>query len=108
MKLQFKKIGYFADENSARYEAIVNEHFKVRVFKDFYMKGFRYEFLTNDGYDLDSLNGDLLSTFWNKATKKEAINEVTNILLDKKLFSEIEKKAIYVTNLMSEYLIKNK
>lgn len=103
MKLQYKKVGWFADEMSARYEAVVNENIKVRLFKDAYMNGFRFEFLTSNSYDLGNITGDYLSTFWDKATKKQAINRVFEILSDTECFIEIEQKAIEVKNTMSKY-----
>ena len=94
--LVFKKIGWFADEMSARYEADFNENIKVRIFKDYYFNGFRFEFLTSNGYTLDELNGDYLSSFWSKATKKETITRVNEILRDTECFRQINNKAIFV------------
>jgi hypothetical protein len=103
MKLNYKKVGWFADEISARYEADVSENIKVRLFKDAYTQGFRFAFLTSNSYNLENITGDYLSTFWNKATKKEAMNRVTEILSDRICFAEIEQKAIEVKNRMSKY-----
>jgi len=101
--LQFKNTGRFADELSARYEAEVNGNIKVRIFKDAYMNGFRFEFLTSNGYGLGSLTGDYLSTFWNKATKKEVVEKLKQILSDEECFAEINEKAIAVKNTMVMY-----
>ena len=99
--LKFKKTGWFADEDSARYEAIVNEYFKVRVYKDGYFeKGFRFNFLTLDDFDLDTVTGDFLSTFWSKATKKDAIKRVEEIINDEECITTINNHAKYVSNLM--------
>ncbi len=103
MKLQFKNVGWFADEMSARYEADVNENIKVRLFKDAYMNGFRFEFLTSNSYALGNITGNYLATFWDKATKKQAINRVLEILYNTECFIEIEQKAIEVKNTMSKY-----
>jgi hypothetical protein len=101
--LKFSKVGWFADEMSARYEAVVNENIKVRVFKDTYFNGFRFEFLTSNGYDLGNLTGDYLCSFWNNATKKQAVNKVIEILKTTECFIQIEQKAIEVKNTMSNY-----
>ena len=56
MILEFKNKGKFADEDSSRYEALVNDNVIVRIVKDGYFeKGFVFEFLTINGYALTSI-----------------------------------------------------
>ena len=95
-RLIYKKVGWFADELSARYEATVSPDVTVRIFKDDYMKGFRFEFLTSDLFDLGDITGNYLSSFWNGATMQEAIERVEEIISDPSCFDEIEEKAIQV------------
>lgn len=97
-KLKFKKTGWFADEASARYEAEINENLKVTVNKCWYYEGFVFRFITKQGFDLAELNGDLLSTFWNKATKKQTIEHIYNMISDKELLLMLNKEAEVITN----------
>lgn len=95
MKLVFKNKGQFADEGSARYEAIVNNDFIIRVFNDPYIfKGFIFHFLDMNGYPLGKINGNFLSNFWNNATKKEVISYVTGIINDIECYNLIKESAL--------------
>lgn len=103
IKLNFKKTGWFADEDSARYESVVNENFKVRVSKNGMMNGFSFEFITIDDYSLDRLTGDFLSSFWNRATKKQSIDRVKEILNDRECFDQINLAAQSLTKRMKDF-----
>lgn len=107
MKLLFKNTGRYADEDSARYEASVKGLFKVRIFKDTYMKGFRFEFISNHGYTLD-INRDLLASFYDKATKKQATKWVSEMLNEKEIFDSINKQAKSIDKMMADFTNKKK
>ena len=88
-KLKFKNTGKYLDELSSRYEATINEYIKVRIYKSEYYNGFIFSFLTSNDYSLNSINLDFLSSFWNKATKKQAIIRVEEIINDNKYLEHI-------------------
>lgn len=93
--LKFKKIGYFCDELSARYEAKITENLKVRVYKCAYQKCFTFKFCASNDFGLDELTGDLKSTIFKQdATKSWIIEEIKEIISDQEMFSKLESEAI--------------
>jgi len=101
--LIFKNKGRFADELSSRYEAIVDDKFIVRVFKDSYMKGFRFSFYSINGYELDAFNSDCLSCFWDKATKQQAVKFATKIVNNKESYNDILKLSSTIEHMMISF-----
>lgn len=102
--LKFKNVGKYADEDSSRYEAVVNDNVKVRIWRDGYMeKGFVFSFLTSEGYDMDNITGDFRSTFWSRASKKDCVKRVTEIVNDEECVSKLDKYAVYWNARMAEY-----
>jgi hypothetical protein len=101
MNVKFKNVGWFIEENSARYEANINNLFVVRVWKCPYHKGFRFSFLTVGGFSLDRINDDYLSTFWDRATKQEAHIRINDILNDRECYDAIVSKSNSVTEQMN-------
>lgn len=110
VNLKFKKLGYYAEGKSARYEAIVNDNFTVRVEAIFgyYGDGFTFTFITKSGYCLERLSSNYLSNFWDKSTKTDCVKFVSGILNDKECFDEINKEAISLEKYMYEYYNKPK
>jgi hypothetical protein len=105
--IQFKKIGWFVDENSARYQAQINKYVKVNIWKCYYMKGFRFSFLTIDDYSLDTITGDLLSCFWDNATKKDTIQYINNLVNVPEVLEQLNSESILITQLMTRHTKNN-
>jgi hypothetical protein len=105
--LNYKNIGKYSAEDSSRYEAIINNIVKVRIVKDNYFeKGFTFSFITINGYHLDVLNGDFHSNFWSKASKKDCIKRVSEIINDVDIMQKINNHANYIENNMVEFISK--
>jgi len=95
MALKFKKVGWFCEELSARYETRLTANLKVRIFKCPYLKGFRLDLITNSDYGLDEETGDLMSTLWDGMSKKEIIYHIEELVKDTKFISELDDTAKY-------------
>jgi hypothetical protein len=83
VNIKFKNVGRYLVDLSSRYEAIIDNKFKVWVFKpDMYewKSGFRFNFLTLNNRSLDDVNDAYMSNWYNDATKKEAYERVYEIL----------------------------
>jgi hypothetical protein len=83
INIKFKNVGTYLGDLSSRYEAIIDNKFKVWVYKpDMYdwKSGFRFYFLTLNNRTLDYVNDAYLANWYSNATKKEAYERVYEIL----------------------------
>ena len=98
VNIKFKNVGAYLDEQSSRYEAIIDNRFKVRVYKPYNyegsQRGFKFGFYTLDNYSLDDVNDDINSTWWINATKKETYERIYEMLNNKEDYNYILKEVI--------------
>lgn len=108
MKLKFKKIGWFAGNKSARYEAKVNESVKVQIEcmgeKEYYGGGWTFRLLSADGWELEGTTGNMLADFFDNATKKETISHLEYALNDQELVERMILSAKNLDERMKPYL----
>jgi hypothetical protein len=74
--LKFKKLGWFCDEASARYGAIISEHTNVVIYKCAYSNQWVTRFMSKNNWFLSSLNS---GWEWSDS-KSEAIYIINNFL----------------------------
>lgn len=93
MVLKFRRLGWFADEDSARYQAKINNNLFVSLSKCAYSKEWRCNVTTADGYTLEYQTADLNASihYW---SKKEAIRWLQNAFDDTDYVNNLTKQSI--------------
>lgn len=104
MELKFKKVGWFSEELSARYEAKLTDNLTVRIAKCPYINGFRLQLVTNNGWGLDTETGDLMASLYNDMTKKEIIFHIEELTKIDGWLDEMDQSAMIINNRMETFL----
>lgn len=104
--LKFKKSGWYAEELSARYISSICEssNLFVTVFKCAYNKCWTLRFVTKEGYELDSVTPNYLSTLWDIETKSELIKVLEQDIANMpSFFKDAEAEAIKLQKMMDDF-----
>lgn len=99
MTLKFTKIGWFLEEDSARYQAKINENLFVNIYKCSYSKDWFCRLITKEGYSLDYQTSDLNSSI-NSYSKKSAIAWLEKQFDNKDYINKLTEQSIKLDKIL--------